>query len=77
MNKSLLLAAVAAVALAACGKESPKPKPTPPAAAKPAPAPAAPTPAPNFAPAEKFECDRDGSFGDLQKLAFTTRAARS
>ena len=48
MNKSLLLASMIVVALAACGK---KPDPTPPPAPTPAPAPApapaaAPTPAP-------------------------------
>ena len=57
MNKSLLLAALVAVGLAACGKEEPKPAPAAPAApkveaAKPAEAPAAAPAADAAKPAE-------------------------
>jgi hypothetical protein len=61
MKKSLLLAAVAAVTLAACGKdEKPKPAPAPTPAVKPAaPAPSpSPTATPNIAPPSSSEAPK-------------------
>ena len=74
MNKSLLLASMMVVALAACGKKEPTPPPAPTPAPAPAPAPA-PTPAPTPAPSTSSTAPADAMKADPMKMDTMKKAS--